>query len=91
VRCFFVYTMPFVHFATLKPVPLLYLCTFTHYRYAQVLVQLMVAAVIDGPLHEFLGAGSAEAPSGTTIPPLDFTRATLAQRKGPVALPCKWR
>jgi hypothetical protein len=50
----------------------------------------MVAAVVHGPLHQFLAVDNSETPPGTTIPPLDFTRATLAQRKGPVVLPYKW-
>ena len=68
----------------------LYVPSVYSYRYAQVLVQLMVAAVVHGPLHQFLAVDNSETPPGTTIPPLDFTRATLAQRKGPVVLPYKW-
>jgi hypothetical protein len=55
--------------------------------YAQVLVQLMVAASIDGPLHQQLATALPFAP----LPPLDFTRATLAQRKAPVVLQYAWR
>jgi hypothetical protein len=47
----------------------------------------MVAVSIDGPLHQQLATALPFAP----LPPLDFTRATLAQRKAPVVLQYAWR
>jgi hypothetical protein len=47
----------------------------------------MVAASIDGPLHQQLATALLFAP----LPPLDFTRATLAQRKAPAVLQYAWR
>ena len=66
-----------------------------------VLVKLVVAAALEkrGPLALLAGSQHAEAHAAATegslsdapFPPLDFTRATLAQRKGPAAIKYWWR